>query len=59
MNTIVRIDEASKSIYEKFYGRKLSNQEMFEIKQNLMGLFELLIKLDKKTKSKKSGFATP
>jgi hypothetical protein len=35
-----------KSVFERLYNRSLTNQELFEIKQNLIGFFNLLIKID-------------
>ncbi|OGY30842.1 MAG: hypothetical protein A3A57_01125 [Candidatus Woykebacteria bacterium RIFCSPLOWO2_01_FULL_41_12] len=51
MNDTTPIAGLDKQIYERLYGRELTNQEIFEVKQNLMGFFEMLIKLDKKQKS--------
>ena len=50
MNDTTPIAGLDKQIYERLYGRELTNQEIFEVKQNLMGFFEMLIKLDKKQK---------
>jgi len=51
MNDIPPNTSQNKQVYERLYGRELTNQEIFEVKQNLMGFFEMLIKLDKKQKS--------
>ncbi len=35
-------------IFEKDYGRKLSKKEAFEAAYNLLGFFDLLLKIDKR-----------
>jgi hypothetical protein len=36
-------------IFEKDYGRKLSKKEAFEAAHNLLGFFDLLLKIDTRT----------
>lgn len=42
--TIKRLQE----IFEKDYGKKLSKKEAFEATYNLLGFFDLLIKIDRR-----------
>jgi len=42
--TVKRFQE----IFEKDYGRKLSEQETFEASYNLLGFFDLLLKIDRR-----------
>ena len=35
-----------KSVFERLYNRPLTDQELFEIKQNLVGFFATLIKIE-------------
>lgn len=50
MNNSTPFTTDKKQVYEKLYGRELTNQEHFEIQQNLVGFIEILIKLNKKQK---------
>jgi len=43
--TIERFQE----IFEKDYGRKLTKKEAFEAAHNLLGFFDLLLEIDKRT----------
>lgn len=38
----------NKKIFEKLYNRPLSNQEAFEANRNLIGFFDVLLKIDKR-----------
>lgn len=42
----------NKEVYERLYGRPLTNQELFNIRQNLVGFFTTLIKIDQANKKK-------
>ena len=42
----------NKEVYERLYGRSLTNQELFNIRQNLVGFFATLIKIDQQSKKK-------
>lgn len=42
----------NKEVYERLYGRLLTNQEIFNIRQNLVGFFATLIKIDQQSKKK-------
>ena len=42
--TVKRFQE----IFEKDYGKKLSKKEAFEAAYNLLGFFDLLLKIDKR-----------
>ena len=42
------------SVYA-LYDKELSNNEVFEINQNLMGFIQTLLKMDKKLKDSESG----
>jgi len=50
MNTNTVVTSEKKRLYERFYSRELTNQELFEVNQNLLGFIETLIKLNKKQK---------
>ena len=52
MNDIPPNTSQNKQVYERLYGRELTNQEFFDVKQNLMGFFEVLIKLDRVQKER-------
>jgi hypothetical protein len=39
-------------IFEKDYGRKLTKKEAFEAAHNLLGFFDLLLKIDKRINPK-------
>ena len=52
MNDIPPNTSQNKQVYEKLYGQELTNQEFFDVKQNLMGFFEVLIKLDRVQKER-------
>ena len=39
-----------RQLYEKLSGCKLSNEEVIEAKQNFVGLFDLLYRIDKRNK---------
>jgi len=41
---------AVKKVFEPLYKRQLSNDEAFEINQNMIGFFELLLKLEQEQK---------
>lgn len=43
---------ANKEAYERLYSRSLTNQELFNIRQNLVGFFSTLIKIDQQSKKK-------
>jgi len=40
-----------KTTFEQLYGRTLTEQELFTIKHNLAGFFNVLIKIDQQRKS--------
>lgn len=42
----------NREVYERLYGRSLTNQELFNIRQNLVGFFTTLIKIDQQSKKK-------
>jgi hypothetical protein len=42
----------NREVYERLYGRSLTNQELFNIRQNLVGFFTTLIKIDQHSKKK-------
>ena len=42
------IKPETKSAYEKLYKRTLTNQEAFEANHNLIGFFNVLLKIDKR-----------
>ena len=50
MNKVAKqtINPTTKLAYEKLYGRTLSNQEVFEAHHNLIGFFNVLLKIDKR-----------
>lgn len=41
-----------KQTFEQLYGHPLSERELFNIKRNLAGFFNVLIKMDKQQRSK-------
>jgi len=43
-----------RQLYEKLSGCKLSDEEVIEAKQNFVGLFDLLYRIDKRKKEEKS-----
>ena len=47
------MDEKLQQFYSKMSGKELSEQEAYEADKNFVGLFELLIKIDKRNKAKK------
>jgi hypothetical protein len=42
------MQKINKEFYENLSGQKLSDQEAFEAKQNFVGFFDLLLKIDKR-----------
>ena len=40
-----------KQAFEKLYGKTLSEREVFEMRENLVGFFELLKKIDDRNKA--------
>jgi len=44
----------TKEIFEPLYSRELNNQEIFSIKQNLVGFFQTLIDIDEELKQDES-----
>jgi len=48
MNTNTTAVTNNKKVYEKLYGHPLSNQEVFEVHHNLIGFFNVLLKIDKR-----------
>lgn len=42
----------NREVYERLYGCPLTNQELFNIRQNLVGFFATLIKIDQQSKEK-------
>lgn len=42
--------DLTKETFEPLYGRSLSDQEAFNIRQNLVGFFETLMKIDNELK---------
>lgn len=44
----------TKEIFEPLYGRELNNQEIFSIRQNLVGFFQTLIEIDQEEKQEGS-----
>lgn len=47
-------DGQNKAVFERLYNRSLSNQELFIVRQNLVGFFNVLIKIDEQSKGKVS-----
>jgi hypothetical protein len=47
------MDEELKQFYSDMSGKALSEQEAYEADKNFVGLFELLIKIDKRNEAKK------
>lgn len=43
---------STKEFYEKLSGKELSDQELFEAKNNFVGFFDLLYRIDKRNKEK-------
>lgn len=43
-------DGQNKEVFERLYNRSLTNQELFTIRQNLVGFFNVLIKIDEQSK---------
>lgn len=44
-------DGQDKEVFERLYNRPLTNQELFTIRQNLVGFFNVLMKIDEQSKS--------
>jgi len=42
------MQKSDKEFYENLSGQKLSDQEVFEAKQNFVGFYNLLFKIDKR-----------
>lgn len=40
----------NKVVFERLYGRSLTDQELFNIRRNLTGFFNVLIKIDQQQK---------
>lgn len=49
----MKISEETKETFKKDYGRKLSNKEASEAAYNLLGFFNLLLKIDKRVNPQK------
>jgi len=47
--------DKAKEVFEKLYNRPLDKKELFKIKKNLTGFFEVLVRIDQDLK-KKGGF---
>lgn len=47
-------DGLNKEVFERLYNRSLTNQELFTIKQNLVGFFDVLMKIDEQSKDEVS-----
>lgn len=45
-------NEQNKEVFERLYNRSLTNQELFTIRQNLVGFFNVLMKIDEQSKGK-------
>lgn len=43
--------ETNRTGFEVFYNKPLNKQEVFEIEQNLLGLFNLLYEIDRRKRS--------
>lgn len=43
-------DGQNKAVFERLYNRSLTNQELFTIRQNLVGFFNVLMKIDEQSK---------
>jgi len=43
---------SDKEFYEKLSGKSLSDQEVFEAKNNFVGFFDLLYRIDKRNEEK-------
>ena len=41
-----------KTFYEKLVGKELSDQEVFEARDNFVGFFDLLLKIDNRINNK-------
>lgn len=48
------MDEKLRQFYSQMSGKELSEQEAYEADKNFVGLFELLIKIDKRNEKKKN-----
>lgn len=50
----MRADTSSKTkeVFEKLYDRPLSKKELFKIRKNLTGFFEVLVQIDQDIKKK-------
>ncbi len=51
------MDEKLRQFYSRMSGKELSEQEAFEADKNFVGLFELLIRIDKRNEEKKKADA--
>lgn len=51
------MDEKLRQFYSKMSGKELSEQEVYEADKNFVGLFELLIKIDKRNEAKKKAMS--
>jgi len=50
----MKFEATNTNPYEKLYRRKLSDIEVAEIRQNLTGLYTLLIKIDRRLKKERA-----
>ncbi|KKQ52067.1 MAG: hypothetical protein US70_C0011G0019 [Parcubacteria group bacterium GW2011_GWD2_38_11] len=48
------MSSAEKEFYEKLSKQELSEKEVFEAKSNFVGFFDLLYRIDKKLRERKS-----
>ena len=46
--------QEDKKFYQKLSGEKLSNQEVFEAKQNFVGFYDLLLTIDNRINQEKN-----
>ncbi len=51
------MDEKLRQFYSKMSGKELSEQEAYEADKNVVGLFELLIHIDKRNEAKKKAMS--
>lgn len=52
------MDDKLRQFYSRMSGKELSEQEAFEADKNFVGLFELLIRIDKRNEEKKRAEAS-
>lgn len=48
------MQKVNKEFYQKLSGKKLSDQEAFEARDNFVGFFDLLYRIDRRNEEKKT-----